>query len=340
MDPSGGKKSYHNSEKSNTIIKIKLSDMLGPPTKIPLEIDENPESSSLSSQQEEDSEEVQDSPSSIEDPEQDLSNEISDHGSPKQEESFFPAEEGIEEGLSSLRSSSSMSMPSRHIHGSLISNEVKDGKDFLEEEKSMMKGELFQEGMSMDTEKRGKNIKKENLGNNIEQTPVNNTGQFWKFRKQNKLKQNNVLMDYTNNFIDSGENMKISLERASNFNDFVLHNRKKIKEITKNLERQKLTQRFALDNSNCVFPSLFIPLLRYEEGKTTPIYENNGCLELEKDSVQKFIELNVAHEHSTFEHPSKYAMFYQKRFPRKRRRRRNANKHSNEGANNEDANKT
>lgn len=306
--------------------------MLGPPSKTSLEINENPESSMSSQQEEEDSEENQGSASSIEESGQELSNEISDHGTPKQEESFIPPEE-VEEGLSSLRSSSSMSMPSRHIHGPLISNEAKD-----EEEKSVMKGEL-QEGMSVDTERRGINIKKENLNNINEQTPVN-TGQFWKFRKQNKMKQNNVLMDYTNNYIDSGENMKISLERASNFNDFLLHNKKKIKEITKNLERQKLSQRFALDNSNCVFPSLFIPLLRYEEGVTAPIYENNGCLELEKDSIQKFIELNVAHEHSTFEHPSKYAMFYQKRFPRKRRRRRNANKHSNEGTNNEDANKT
>jgi hypothetical protein len=86
-----------------------------------------------------------------------------------------------------------------------------------------------------------------------------------------------------------------------------------------------------------VFPSLFIPLVRYAEETREPNYDNNGCLELEKDSIQKFIELNVQHEHSTFEHPSKFAMFYPRRFPRRRRRRRNASKYLNNNPSNEQA---
>lgn len=318
---------------SNTIIKIKLSDMFGPPKALNLE--EEPRSSIISSQEEVE-EDIVDSPS---DEEPELSNE---NLIEKQN-----LEEGMDEDLSSLHSSSNLSLNSRQdLPPSSVLNEEKNVKDIFEEEKNNLKAEnIYESGLSIDTDLKGKTNKHsfkdfKDSSNNLDQIQNTTQSQFWKYRKQNKIKQNNVLVDYTNTYMNHADNIRISIERASSFNDNLLKNRKKIKDITKNLERQKLAQRFALDNSNCVFPSLFIPLLRYEDGKKNVIYENNGCLELEKDSLQKFIDLNVANEHSTFDHPSKYAMFYQKRFPRKRRRRRNANKHLNDGAPvNEEANK-
>lgn len=93
------------------------------------------------------------------------------------------------------------------------------------------------------------------------------------------------------------------------------------------MENQKLSQRFALDNSNSVFPSPFIPLFKLMENGNL-YYETNGCLEMEKESIEKFITLNVNNEHYNFsnDQSSRFAMFYPRRFPRRRRRRRNTAK--------------
>lgn len=318
MDPI--KKPAVDLEKSNTIIKIKLSDMLGASHK-PLEDPIYSDSDSAPLEEEEELDEPEEVP-----------NENS--ASPEEEElsslrsSGFPAEEespsiNSQTNAKDQEPSSNDAKAISEMGGMSNNDEVLD--------KSPVKTEV-------DGEKR-ENEKNDNFSEIKEKVnpildpsldPQSQQGNYWKYRKPPKQKHNNVLMDYTNLRMDQTEIFQVSLERASNFNDYILTNRKKIKEITKTLERQKLNQRFALDNSNSIFPSLLIPLIRQDdEMGPDPIYESNGCLELEKDSLQKFIELNVNNEHSTFEHPSKFAMFYPRRFQRRRRRRRNASKFMN-----------
>lgn len=298
------KKARIDSDKSNTIIKIRLSDMLGPLPSHPSE--EDPLSSSLNEDE----------------------GELSSNSNENQ--SLSPPED-----LSSLHSA----FESFHSDHSPIEDSPSKEDVILNNQKALSEIELgFSNNEDILLEKSPLKLEAEPMEEKSEEiTPLkdilldqglNQQGQFWKYRKPNKQKQNNVLVDYTMVRLNQNETMAISLERASGFNQQILRSRKRIKEITKGIDRQKVSQRFALDNSNSVFPSLYIPLVRYGEETGEPFYENNGCLELEKDTVSKFIELNVANEHSTFDHPSKFAMFYPRRFPRRRRRRRNAGKYN------------
>ena len=323
MDPN--KKPRVEQEKSNTIIKIKLSDMLGP---------QKPEDEQIYSDSEEDFDD--------DDEEENLEENLED-----EEQVSISQAEPVEEGLSSSKSQSGQDNISNFPpeEDSPSHSQINQKQPFLNdlktlsEEGGMSNNEELLDKSPMKIENEIPDIEKNDGILDIGKDKVvkepfvdpsqNSQGQFWKYRKPTKHKHNNVLIDYSTIRMNQGDVLQVSLERASNFNESILINRKKIKEITKNLERQKLSQRFALDNSNSVFPSLFIPLIRYSEETGEPNYENNGCLELEKDSIQKFIELNVAHEHSIFEHPSKFAMFYPRRFPRRRRRRRNASKYLN-----------
>ena len=93
------------------------------------------------------------------------------------------------------------------------------------------------------------------------------------------------------------------------------------------LETQKIMQRFNLDSSNSIFPSPYIPLIRYTENGEV-YYDANGNIELEKDSLERFINLNVTNEHYNFsnDQSSRFAMFCPRKFPRRRRRRRNGTK--------------
>ena len=316
MDPI--KKPAVDLEKSNTIIKIKLSDMLGASHK-PLEDPIYSDSDSAPLEEEEELDEPEEIPNeNSASPEEELSSLRSSGFPPEEESPSINSQINVKEQDPSSNDNKAMSEM-----GGMSNDEILD--------KSPVKTE-------MDGEKR-ENEKTDNFSEIKEKAnpildpsldPQSQQGNYWKYRKPPKQKHNNVLMDYTNLRMDQTEIFQVSLERASNFNDYILTNRKKIKEITKTLERQKLNQRFALDNSNSIFPSLLIPLIRQDdEMGPDPIYESNGCLELEKDSLQKFIELNVNNEHSTFEHPSKFAMFYPRRFQRRRRRRRNASKFMN-----------
>ena len=305
------KKPRSDPEKSNTIIKIKLSDMLTPPQK--------PDDDAIYSDSE-------------------IEEDDEDENPDEDEDLISPAED-----LSSLRSPSEpeniSNYPPEESNGSLakepLSNEIKARSDMglsgnneeLEKNEIKIEAEAEKNELEKSETLADFNIKEPTLiKDHIIETAQNSQGQFWKYRKPTKHKHNNILIDYSSIRMSQNEIMDVSLERAANYNEYILNNRKKIKEITKTLERQKLSQRFALDNSNSVFPSIFIPLIRYGEETGEATYDNNACFELEKDSIQKYIELNVSHEHSTFEHPSKFAMFYPRRFPRRRRRRRNASK--------------
>lgn len=329
MDPN--KKSAADLDKSNTIIKIKLSDMLVGSQK---PIDEEPifsdtDSNVLDEDEDEDQEIIND-PANSGSPE-----DLSSLQSPLDPDSRFPPEE---ESVSN-NSQINVKPPSLSDPKAISDMGVTSNNDELLE-KSPVKMETETEIDRRELEKSDTFMEiKEKTSNPLKDSSIDPSqsqqGNYWKYRKPTKHKHNNVLVDYTSLRMNQDDIFQVSLERASNFNDYVLNNRKRIKEITKSLERQKLSQRFALDNSNSVFPSLLIPLIRHDEDSGEPAFDNNGCLELEKDSVQKFIELNVTNEHSTFEHPSKFAMFYPRRFQRRRRRRRNASKYLNNNPNNE-----
>ena len=88
------------------------------------------------------------------------------------------------------------------------------------------------------------------------------------------------------------------------------------------MERQKLTQRTLLENTNATFPSNYIPLYLYDENNNE-FFDINGSSQIEKMPLEKFINYNIAHEHSNGvpEQYNRLGFYLGRRFQRRRRRR-------------------